>query len=137
MILVSACLLGDNCKYNGGNNLNNKVMEYLKDKEYIKVCPEVLGGLSIPRSPSEIINNKVINREGIDVTNYFLKGKDEVLKLIKDKKIDLAIMKANSPSCGYKKIYDGTFSKTLIDGNGILVNELCKLGVKVITENDL
>ena len=137
MILVSACLLGDNCKYNGGNNLNNKVIEYLKDKEYLKVCPEVLGGLRTPRSPSEIVDGKVINKEGIDVTKYFIKGKDEVLKLIKDKKIDLAIMKANSPSCGYKKIYDGTFSKNLIDGNGILVNELCKLGVKIITENDL
>lgn len=137
MILVSSCLCGINCKYNGGNNYNEKVMNYLKDKEYIMVCPEVLGGLLIPRSPSEIKVDKVINKDGIDVTEEYRLGALKTLDIAKKNNVSLCIMKSNSPSCGTNKIYDGTFSKKLIQGDGVTVSLLKENGIKVITENDL
>ena len=118
-ILVSACLLGINCKYDGTNNLNEKVLDYIKDKEVIPICPEILGGLSTPRPPSEIISDKVVNNEQKDVTKEYRKGAEESLKLAKLFKVKKALLKAKSPSCGCGKIYDGTFTKTLIDGDGI------------------
>jgi len=139
MILVSACLMGDNCKYNGVNNYNSKVVEFLKDKEYIKICPEVFGGLSVPRAPSEIVikdgEKRVLSCKGKDVTQNFIKGAENVLRLAEKHKPELIILKAKSPSCGKNDIYDGTFSKTLIKGNGITAELLIKNGYKVITEN--
>lgn len=131
-ILVSSCLLGDNCKYNGGNNYSNEINEYLKDKDYIKVCPECLGGLSVPRSPSEIVGDRVVNKEGHDVTEEFHKGARETLKIAKEGKVTEAILKSNSPSCGCGKIYDGTFSNCLINGDGITTRLLKENGIKVI-----
>ena len=136
-VLVSACLLGDNCKYNGGNNYQQDVVDYLKDKEYVKVCPECLGGLKTPRVPSEIVGDKVINREGIDVTYEYQKGACETLKIAKRENIDLAVLQSNSPSCGCGKIYDGTFSKNLIDGDGITTNLLKEHDIKVIPSDKL
>ena len=135
-ILVSACLLGVDCKYNGGNNYNEKVMEYLKDKEIIPICPEIMGGLPTPRVASEIKDDKVITKDGKDVTANFLKGAEETLKLAKLLGVKKALLKAKSPSCGYKKIYDGTFSDTLIDGNGITAELLIKEGFTILTEKD-
>ena len=135
-ILVSACLMGVNCKYNGGNNYNEKVMEYLKDKEIIPICPEIMGGLPTPRIPSEIINNKVINKDGIDVTENYKKGAEETLELAKRLGVTKALLKAKSPSCGYKKIYDGTFQDVLIDGNGITAALLLENGFEILTEKD-
>ncbi len=137
MIMVSACLTGENCKYNGGNNKNEKVIEFLKGKEYIKICPEVMGSMTTPRPPSEIKGRKVINSLGEDVTEFFLKGAYEALKLAKKYKASLIILKAKSPSCGLGKIYDGSFSGNLTDGDGITAKLLKKNGFKVITENDL
>ncbi len=137
MIIVSACLLGENCKYNGKNNKNEKILDFLKDKDYIKICPEVMGGMSTPRLPSEISGERVINSSGEDVTNFFLKGANEVLKIAKAHNPTLIILKAKSPSCGLGKIYDGSFSSTLIDGDGITAKILRASGYKVITENDL
>ena len=137
MIMVSACLTGENCKYNGGNNKNEKVIEFLKGKEYIKICPEVMGSMTTPRSPSEIKGRKVINSLGEDVTEFFLKGAYEALKLAKKNKASLIILKAKSPSCGLGKIYDGSFSGNLTDGDGITAKLLKENGFKVITENDL
>lgn len=147
MIFVSACLIGESCKYNGGNNLNNKVMDFLKDKEYIAICPEVSGGLSTPRDPSEIEDgagnkvldgkNKVYSDKGEDVTANFLKGAYNTLELAKKHNPELIILKAKSPSCGKGKTYDGTFSKTLIKGNGVTAELLIKNGYKIIIEDEL
>lgn len=146
MILVSACLLGVNCKYNGGNNKHEKVIEFLKDKEFIMVCPEELGGLETPRIPCEIVgsakdvlNNKgkIINKNGGNTTENFLKGAYESLKIVRSKNIKTAILKAKSPSCGSGLVYDGTFNKKLILGNGITAQILKDNGIEVITENDI
>ena len=120
-IMVSACLLGINCKYNGKNNYNQKVMDIISNHELIPVCPEVLGGLSTPRIPSEIVNGIVINKEGINVDYEFRKGAKLALKQALDQKVDCVIVQSRSPSCGKDKIYDGTFSKKLISGDGIFV----------------
>ena len=141
MILVSACLLGINCKYNGDNNKSEKIREYLKGKQFIIVCPEQLGGLSTPRIPSEIINNdsdirKVMSKEGIDVTENFIKGADEALKIARMYNCTEAILKEGSPSCGSKQIYDGSFSGVKIDGMGITADVLKKEGLKILSEKD-
>ena len=136
-ILVSACLLGVDCKYSGGNNYNEKVLEYIKDYEVIPVCPEIMGGLSTPRPPSERIGDKVINNQGIDVTNEYTKGANETLKLAKLFNVKKALLKAKSPSCGKGKIYDGTFNGVLVNGNGVTVDLLESNGISVITEQDL
>ena len=136
-ILVSACLLGINCKYDGTNNLNEKVLDYIKDKEVIPICPEILGGLSTPRPPSEIISDKVVNNEQKDVTKEYRKGAEESLKLAKLFNVKKALLKAKSPSCGCGKIYDGTFTKTLIDGDGITTQLFKENNIEVITEIDL
>lgn len=136
-ILVSACLLGVDCKYSGGNNSNEKVLEYIKDYEVIPVCPEIMGGLPTPRSASERIGDKVISNQGIDVTNEYTKGALETLKLAKLFNVKKALLKAKSPSCGKGKIYDGTFSGVLVNGNGLTSELLESNGISVITEQDL
>ena len=136
-ILVSACLLGINCKYDGNNNKNDKVLEYIKDKEVIPICPEIMGGLSTPRIPSEILNDKVVDSEGLDVTDNFKKGANEVLYLAKLFNVKKAILKAKSPSCGVGEIYDGTFTHTKISGDGMTTRLLKENNIEVITELDL
>ena len=147
MILVSSCLCGEKCKYNGGDNLNLDVMAYLEDKEAIQVCPEVLGGLDTPRTPAEIVGGssrdvlegkaKVMTKEGDDVTMAFIKGAHKVLALAKQFNIKQAILKAKSPSCGKGKVYDGSFHHNLVVGNGITAELLLKEGIEVITEVEL
>lgn len=135
-ILVSACLLGDNCKYNGGNNLNNDLIEFLKDYNVIKICPEVFGGLPIPRIPAEIVGNKVINKEGIDVTYNYCKGASVALEIAKKHQIKLAILKQKSPSCGVGKIYDGTFTSTIISGDGVTAKLFKEYNIELYTEDN-
>ena len=147
MILVSACLLGVNCKYNGGNNKNQKVIEFLKEIEFIMVCPEELGGLKTPRIPCEIVDEsvgnlskkkiKVINKDGIDLTENFVKGACETLEIAKSKNIKIAILKAKSPSCGCGLIYDGKFNKKLVLGNSVTAQILKDNGIEVVTEEDI
>lgn len=137
MILISACLAGVNCRYDGGNCYNEKIMELVKNGEAILVCPEQLGGLSTPRVPAEIINGKVISKDGIDVTEEYKKGATEVLKLAKCLNINKAIFKSKSPSCGCEIIYDGTFSGNKVNGNGITTQVLLDNGINVITEKDI
>lgn len=134
---VSACLVGMNTKYDGKNNYNKAVIEYLKDKEYVTICPEVLGGLPTPRIPSEQIGEKVINKEGIDVSKPFYDGALKSLNYLKSQNVTTLILKAKSPSCGYKKIYNGTFTKTLIDGNGVFTNLAIENGFTIFTEIDI
>ena len=136
-ILVSACLLGINCKYDGTNNKNEKVLEYIKDKEVIPICPEIMGGLQTPRIPSERVEDKVLSKEGIEVTSNFKKGAEETLYLAKLFNVKKALLKAKSPSCGKGIIYDGSFSHKKTVGNGVTTELLIGNGIEVITEEDL
>jgi 2-amino-4-hydroxy-6-hydroxymethyldihydropteridine diphosphokinase len=131
-LLVSSCLLGENCNYKGGNS-KVKLLDKLKNSvEYVSVCPEIMGGLSTPRTPAEIKENMVITRTGIEVTEEFTKGAKMTLDKAIETKCLLAIMKKRSPSCGFGKIYDGTFSGKLIDGNGITTILLVEKGIDII-----
>lgn len=136
-ILVSACLVGDNCRYNGGNNLNEVLVESLAVHEVAKVCPEVLGGMQTPRAPAEIQKGQVVNTEGRNVTKEFEAGALRAFEIVKKEKPDLIILQSRSPSCGIKQIYDGTFSGNKIPGHG-LFEELCiKAGYKVLDIEDI
>lgn len=136
-IMVSACLLGENCKYNGANNLSEKVMKFIEGHEVISVCPEVMGGLPTPRIPSEIVNGVVTAADGRNVDAEFRKGAQIGLELAKENDVDLVILQSRSPSCGVKQVYDGTFSGNKIDGQGIFVQLLIENGYKVIDVEDL
>ena len=136
-ILVSACLLGKNCKYNGGNNLNQGVLEFIEGHEVIGVCPEQLGGLSTPRLPAEIVAGLVTNKEGVSVDNEFRKGAQEALAVALENKVDLAILQSRSPSCGVKEIYDGSFSGKKIKGQGVFAKLLTARGIKVLDAEDV
>ncbi len=139
-VIVSACLIGNNCKYNGGNNKNEKIIEFLKDKEVILVCPEVMGGMDTPRLKSEIINEdgelKVINENGEDVTSFFVEGANIALRRAIANGAKLAIVKEKSPSCGYKKIYNGKFDGVKVNGSGVFTRLLIENGIKILTEDD-
>lgn len=141
MILVSACLVGINCKYSGGNNYNQKIFDLVKEGKAIPICPEQLGGLNTPRKPVElkVINGKryAIDNEGNDLTENFERGALEVLNLAKDLNINKAILQPRSPSCGVNKIYSGNFDNKLVDGNGILAELLKQNGIDVLTPNDI
>lgn len=136
-IAVSACLLGENCKYNGGNNYSEKVIDYIKGHEVVSVCPEVLGGLSIPREPAEIVNGIVSHKDGTSVDKEFHQGAEIALKIVKEQQVDLVILQSRSPSCGVNTIYDGSFSGKIISGQGVFVDLLQKNGIKVIDVADL
>lgn len=136
-IVVSACLLGHNCKYNGGNNYCSKLEQLKEQYNFIDVCPEVLGGLPTPRIPSEIKGNKVINKEGIDVTDNYNKGALLALEKALKNNCKRAILKAKSPSCGCGKVYDGSFSSTLIDGDGITSKLFKEHNIQVFTEEEI
>lgn len=133
-VLVSACLLGVDCKYNGSNNYKEELFNKLKEMEIIPFCPEIAGGLPTPRPASEINKQKVINNLGVDVTSNFVKGAENALKLCQLLGIKKAILKAKSPSCGFGQIYDGTFSSHLINGNGITANLLSENGIEVLND---
>ena len=136
-IIVSACLLGVPCRYDGKSKPENDVIA-LKDRyELIPVCAEVLGGLPTPRVGAEIVCNRVIRSDGVDVTYEYHKGANEVLKIAKENGCKIAILKSKSPSCGKGKIYDGTYTRTLIDGNGILTDLLLKNNIEVYTETEI
>lgn len=141
MILISACLAGMNCKYSGGNNLNEKVVELLKKGDAILVCPEQLGGLPTPRVGAEIkvIDGKryVFTKDGRDVTEEYERGAKEVLDLAKRINATKAILKSRSPSCGVNIIYDGTFTKTIIEGDGVTTKLLRENGIEVISSDDI
>ena len=136
-ILVSACLLGKNCKYNGGNNLNQSGLDCIEGHEVIGVCPEQLGGLSTPRLPAEIVDGVVTNKEGVSVDNEFRKGAQEALAVALENKVDLAILQSRSPSCGVKEIYDGSFSGKKIKGQGVFAKLLSARGIKVLDAEDV
>ncbi len=136
-ILISACLLGVRCRYDGQSKACPAALELLKDHALIPVCPEQLGGLPTPRLPAEIQGNKVINRDGVDVTAPYQKGAEEAARLYQLFHCDCAILKARSPSCGCGQVYDGSFFGTLVPGDGITAQALKRLGVRVLTEETL
>lgn len=138
-ILVSACLLGENVKYNGSNNkLSHPLLEkWLKEGRIVSICPESEGGLPTPRHPSEIQGSKVVNTAGEDVTDAFISGAEIACKKALDNNIRFAILKQGSPSCGSSAVYDGSFSGTKIAGMGIAASMLSSMGVLVFDENDI
>ena len=136
-IVVSACLLGENCKYNGGNNLSERVLRYVAGHEVIPVCPEVLGGLPCPRKPVEWVGDRVLTKDGDDCTENFRIGVKKALEVIGDRHVDLAILQSRSPTCGVKQIYDGTFSGTRIDGMGALARALHEHGILLMDAEDV
>ncbi len=136
-ILVSSCLLGENCRYKGDNCRNEKVLALKGEHELIGVCPEVMGGLSTPRAPSERVGDKVLSSEGKDVTENYRAGAEAALEIAKREKVDYCIFKAKSPSCGCGKIYDGTFSGKLVEGNGVTSELFLKNGFSIKTEESL
>ena len=136
-IMLSACLMGENCKYNGGNNLSEKVLEYIKGHEVISVCPEVMGGLPTPRIPAEIVDGIVTAKDGRNVDKEFRTGAEKALQIAKENQVDLVILQSRSPSCGSKQIYDGTFSGKRIDGQGVFARMLMENGFQIIDVEDL
>lgn len=136
-ILVSACLMGENCKYSGGNNYSERVRQFTQGHRVITVCPEVMGGLPIPRVPAEIVNGTVINRQGQSVDEAFRRGARAAMAIAEKEKIDLAILQSRSPSCGSKEIYDGSFTGSKIPGQGIFAKMLMNAGYRVIDVEDL
>ena len=136
-IAVSACLLGENCKYNGGNNYSEKVMGFIKGHEVIGICPELLGGLPVPRDPAEIVDGIVRTKNGASVNEAFRLGAEAAMKILEENDIELVILQSRSPSCGIKTIYDGTFSGNLTVGQGIFAQMLAKRNYKIIDVSDL
>ena len=130
-VLVSACLLGENCKYNGGNNYNEVLDEFLKNKKVIPVCPERDGGLPAPRASVELIDNVPYDKDGNCYEEAFQKGIAMALKAATAEEIDYAVLQSRSPTCGVRRVYDGTFSGKLTEGNGRLVQALKEQGIKV------
>ena len=136
-ILISACLVGDKVKYDGHSNYNEKIKLLLEKYELVPFCPEVEGGLPTPRKPSERIKDRVKMSDGKDVTRQYEKGAELAANICLYLGIKIAILKENSPSCGSHKIYDGTFSHKLIDGQGVTAGLLKKEGIKVISEDEI
>ena len=136
-IVVSACLLGRNCKYNGGNNFSPRVAEFVKDREVVEVCPEVLAGLGIPRTPIEIRDGIVVDRDGNRVDEAIRAAVAQLLAELEGEKIHCAVLKSRSPTCGVRQVYDGSFSGTLVDGAGVLAQALMDAGYRVIDSEEL
>ena len=135
-ILVSACLLGENCKYNGGNNLRQQVIRLGQEHELIPVCPEVAAGLGIPRIPIEIRDGEVVRSDGVSVNDAIRAAVADILaKLPQD--IALCVLKARSPTCGVHQIYDGSFTGTLVEGAGVLAQALLNAGFRVVDDEEL
>ena len=136
-VMVSACLLGENCKYNGGNNLNPELLRLLSEHTVIPVCPEVLGGLPVPRIPAEIVSGVVVNREGVCVDDAFRRGAEKALELAAAERIDLVILQPRSPSCGTRQVYDGTFSGMLVRGKGVFAEMAANAGFRVMDAEEV
>ena len=133
-ILVSACLVGENVKYSGGNNLSEKLLRYIDEykAEVITVCPEVLGGLTIPRAPGEIVDGVVRNADGTSVDFEYRSGAAKALAIAEKEQPDLVVLQSRSPSCGVNEIYDGSFSGVKIPGHGVFADLMIKNGFNVV-----
>ena len=136
-ILISACLVGDKTRYDGKSNYHPLIKELLEKYELVPFCSEVEGGLGVPRLPSEIVNGKVINSKGKDVTSNYIAGAKKALMICQYLDIKIAILKDGSPACGVSEIHDGSFSGAKIKGMGITASLLSKNGIKVISEKEI
>ena len=136
-VLVSACIMGVNCKYNGKNNENIAAMNFLKDKEVISICPEVLAGMKIPRSCAEIVDGRVVDENGNDVSLKYDKAVAVALSKIQNAEFDLVILQSRSPTCGVNQIYDGSFTGKLIPGMGLFAKALKQRGYNVIDVEEI
>ena len=136
-IMVSACLIGENCKYNGKNNKNEKVLALLEGNEVIPICPEVMGGLPTPRVPAAVVRDVVTTRDGRVVDQEFRRGARLSLAIAQREKPDLIILQSRSPSCGARQRYDGTFTGTLIDRPGVTAELLIENGFQPVDVGDL
>ena len=136
-VLVSSCILGKNCKYNGKNNFNSKVVEFLHGKEVIDICPELLAKMSVPRPSAEMVNGTIMDIDGNNVDTAYRTAAQLALKEIADMKIDLVILQSRSPTCGVNQIYDGSFTGRLIKGQGVFAEALIKAGYTVIDAEDI
>lgn len=136
-ILVSACLLGENCKYSGGNNKDEKVIALGKNHTLIPICPECFGGLPTPRTPCEIKDGRVFSKDGKDLTEAFFDGAEKTLYIAEESNCQTAVLKERSPSCGFGKIYDGSFTGRIINGNGITAQLLYENGIKIYGESKI
>lgn len=134
--IVSACLCGEKCRYDGKELVSQQIKELVDSGKAIMICPEVLGGMSVPRLPCEIKNNRITNTNNEDTTKYFKNGAEKVLEIVKKYNIKKAILKEKSPSCGSNFIYDGNFNRTLIQGEGLTTKLLRKHDVLVISDED-
>lgn len=134
-ILVSACLLGMYCRYDGQEKINEDVVRLMEHHTLIPICPEQAGGMMTPRLPSERLGDRVVNRDHEDVTAYYEKGARQALKLAKLCHCECAVLKERSPSCGKERIYDGTFSGTIISGDGVTAALLTEHGIRVVGES--
>lgn len=128
--------MGKNCKYNGGNNYNPKVMEFLRDKDVIEICPELLANLPIPRPSAELVDGVVMNINGENVDKEYRHAVEISMKEIEHMDIDLAILQSRSPTCGVNQVYDGSFTGKLVKGQGVFAQALIRAGYKVIDSED-
>ena len=135
-IMVSACLLGTKCKYNGGDNYSEKTAEAFRGHDLVPVCPELAGGLSVPRRPCEIVEGTVMNDRGENMDAAFRFGAEICLKKAFEEQIDLAVLQPRSPSCGVGRVYDGTFSGRLVDGSGVFAGLLAENGFRVVDADE-
>ena len=136
-ILVSACLLGENCKYSGGNNYNAAVAEFVKDKDVLTICPEMMAGMGCPRTPIEIVDGIVMDKEGNCPHNALSAAVEQILKQLATEEVECVILKSRSPTCGVRQVYDGTLSGRLVDGQGVLAKALMDAGYRVLEAEDL
>ena len=134
-IVVSACLLGRNCKYNGGNNFDPKVAEFVRGREVVPVCPEEV--LGMPRNPMEIVGGVLINRAGETVDAVVREQVEKILEKLRQEDIECCILKSRSPTCGVRQVYDGTFSGKLMDGMGVLAQALRDAGYRCVDAEEL
>jgi len=140
MIVISSCITGIKCRYNASSSYNKKFLGSIKES-YIDICPEILAGLKIPRKPCEITggsgedvlngNAKIMDNEGFDMTDQMIAGAKKAIKICLENKVTKAYLQSKSPTCGYGKIYNGTFSSTIREGNGIFTALLIKNKIKV------
>jgi len=135
-ILVSACLLGLECRYNAESRPDARVLALAERHSLIPVCPEQLGGLATPREPAELCGGRVLTRSGADVTEPFERGAAGALKLAETLGCGCAVLKSRSPSCGRGRIHDGSFSSALVPGDGLTARKLLDAGIRVYTEDD-
>ena len=136
-VLISACLLGENCKYNGGNNYNQAVAEFAEGKDVLTLCPEMMAGMGCPRTPIEIVDGVLMDRNGNNVDAAMRSAVAQAMERIQKEDICCAVLQSRSPTCGVNQIYDGSFSGKLISGSGIFAQALKDAGVWVIDAEDI